>query len=122
MVQKKSVSVQIKRIYENISDEDGYRILVDRLWPRGISKETARLDEWSKEIAPSTILRKWFNHDPEKFAEFSNRYADELTEKHSELQQLINRADGRQLTLLYAARDNKHNHAIVLKHFLDEHF
>ena len=122
MVQKKSVSVQIKRIYENISDEDGYRILVDRLWPRDISKETARLDEWSKKIAPSTILRKWFNHDPEKFAEFSNRYADELTEKHSELQQLINRADGRQLTLLYAARDIKHNHAIVLKHFLDEHF
>jgi len=122
MDQSKSAFVQIKRIYEKFSDEDGYRVLVDRLWPRGISKEAARLDEWTNEIAPSTDLRKWFNHDPEKFTEFSNRYTGELAEKHRELQQLIRRANGRQLTLLYAARDNKHNHAIVLKHFLDEHF
>jgi uncharacterized protein YeaO (DUF488 family) len=66
--------IQIKRIYEDYSEDDGYRVLVDRLWPRGVSKEEARLDEWCKEIAPSTELRKWFDHDPDKFEEFSNRY------------------------------------------------
>lgn len=121
-MQNKAVSVQIKRIYEEFSKDNGYRVLVDSLWPRGVSKEAARLDECYKEIAPSTNLKKWFNHEPEKFTEFSNRYAGELAEKHEELQQLVSRADCRKLTLLFAASDKKHNHAIVLKTFIDEHF
>lgn len=110
---------QLKRIYEDYSEDDGYRILVDRLWPRGISKEDARLDEWLKTIAPSTELRKWFNHDPEKFEEFAKRYKTELADREEVVESLLNIAQQQQITLLFAAKDEVHNHAVVLKEFLD---
>jgi len=116
------MNLQIKRIYEEPADDDGYRVLVDKLWPRGVSKEDAYLDEWNKDVTPSTDLRKWFDHDPEKFEEFSQRYKGELTEKEDELRQLIKRACSERLTLLYAAKDTEHNHALVLKEFIETNF
>lgn len=113
--------LQTKRIYEDPSREDGYRVLVDRLWPRGVSKEEARLDEWLKEIAPSTELRKWFDHDPNKFDEFSGRYKGELTQKEKVVDHLLKIAEEQHVTLLYAAKDEEHNHAKVLKEFLEEY-
>jgi len=115
------ISIHIKRIYEDPSEDDGYRVLVDRLWPRGVSKEAAQLDEWNKEVAPSPELRKWFDHDPEKFEEFKKRYKGELTYKESELQQLIDRAEQDRVSLLYAAKDKIHNHAVVLQEFMEDH-
>lgn len=109
----------IKRIYEDPSQEDGYRVLVDRLWPRGVSKEEARLDKWLKEIAPSTELRKWFDHDPNKFDEFSDRYKGELTQKEEVVDRLLSMAEEQHVTLLYATKDEEHNHAVVLKEFLE---
>lgn len=109
-----------KRIYEVPSEKDGYRVLVDRLWPRGVSKEKARLDEWCKELAPSTELRKWFDHAPDKFDEFTKRYKRELTNKEALVNHLLAIASDQQVTLLYAAKDEEHNHAKVLKHFLNE--
>lgn len=108
--------IKLKRIYEPYSSsEDGYRILVDRLWPRGVSKENAHLDLWLKDIAPSTELRKWFGHDPKKWKEFEKRYKEELRNK----QELISRIkqlekEHRQITFLYGARDESHNQAVVL--------
>ncbi|GAA5521401.1 DUF488 domain-containing protein [Aliifodinibius salicampi] len=112
--------IRIKRIYEEYSEDDGYRVLVDRLWPRGVSKEEAGLDEWCKEIAPTTELRKWFNHDPGKFEEFANRYKGELIQKEEEVNHLIDKTEKQHVTLLYAAKDEDHNHALVLKEFLNE--
>lgn len=111
--------IRIKRIYEAPSQSDGRRVLVDRLWPRGVSKEEARLDEWLKEVAPSSELRRWFDHDPEKFEEFRKRYETELAEKEEAVELLESAAeeDGT-LTLLYAAKDGTHNHAVVLRDFL----
>ncbi|MDZ7657704.1 DUF488 domain-containing protein [Fodinibius sp.] len=109
-----------KRIYEDYSEDDGYRVLVDRLWPRGVSKEEARLDKWCEEIAPSTELRKWFDHDPNKFEEFANRYKAELTEKGDLIDHLLKNSREQLVTLLYAAKDEDHNHALVLKEFLEE--
>jgi len=111
-------NLQIKRIYEDPTDEDGYRVLVDRLWPRGVSKEDAKLDEWMKEITPSPELRKWFDHDPDKFEEFKKRYENELAAKHELVVKLLDMAENQNITLLYAAKDESHNHAIVLKEFL----
>lgn len=113
-----AASFQIKRIYETPSDEDGYRVLVDRLWPRGVSKEQAQLDEWLKEIAPSTELRKWFDHDANKFDEFAERYKGELADREEAVNHLLEIAAKQQVTLLYAAKDENHNHALVLKNFL----
>jgi uncharacterized protein YeaO (DUF488 family) len=114
----KKMDIRTKRIYEDASKNDGLRVLVDRVWPRGVSKEDAKLDEWMKEIAPSTELRKWFDHKEEHFAEFSKKYKKEL-EDHSELvQQLLDKANKKRLTLLYGAKDEKHNQAIVLKNYL----
>ncbi len=114
--------IRIKRIYEEYSEDDGYRVLVDRLWPRGVSKEEARLDEWLKEIAPSTELRKWFDHDPDRFDEFSDRYKGELTQKKEVVDRLLNiAAEEQSVTLLYAAKDEENNHAKVLKEFLEEY-
>lgn len=111
---RRSTSVRIKRAYEAASDDDGLRILVDRLWPRGLTKEAARVDVWLKEIAPSPALRAWFGHDPEKWDEFRHRYEAELRgrpEAVAELRRLV--ADG-PATLLYAGRDGEHTHARVL--------
>ncbi|MGV3466227.1 MAG: DUF488 domain-containing protein [Heyndrickxia sp.] len=112
---------KVKRIYEPYSDKDGKRILVDRLWPRGISKEKAKLDHWFKNVAPSTELRKWFHHEPEKFQEFTLKYKRELDENHPiELQQLIELGKEQVVTLLYSAKDEERNQAYVLIEYLQE--
>jgi uncharacterized protein YeaO (DUF488 family) len=113
------MDVCIKRIYELPSRSDGYRVLVDRVWPRGVKKEAAKLDEWLREIAPSTALRKWFGHQPKRWTLFRNRYLAELNEHTSPLQTLRERASRQRVTLLYAARDQKFNHAVVLKECLE---
>jgi uncharacterized protein YeaO (DUF488 family) len=113
--------IQLKRVYEEPSDDDGLRILVERLWPRGLSKEKAQVDQWRKEISPSPELRKWYGHDPEKWPEFQKRYRDELRhneEAASELARLIKEQD--RITFVYAAKDEAHNSALVLKQFLEE--
>jgi uncharacterized protein YeaO (DUF488 family) len=112
--------IKIKRVYEKAARDDGYRILVDRLWPRGLSKETAGVDTWLKEIAPSTQLRKWFNHDPKKWEAFSTKYFAELNKNKALIDEL--RGLERQkkvITLLYGAKDETFNQAIVLRDFLN---
>jgi uncharacterized protein YeaO (DUF488 family) len=109
-----SVDVRLKRAYEPPSTSDGYRVLVDRLWPRGVRKERASLDEWEKELAPSTELREWFAHEPARFAEFRRRYTDELRSERPRLAALRRRAREGTLTLVYSARDEQHNDAVVL--------
>ncbi|MBS1491357.1 MAG: DUF488 domain-containing protein [Bacteroidetes bacterium] len=110
--------MKIKRIYDKPEPDDGYRMLVDRLWPRGISKEAAALNEWNKEIAPSTDLRQWFNHTPELFSEFKKRYRQELKTKAGELKRIKSIARQQNLTLLYAAKDPAINQAVVLLEIL----
>ncbi len=113
-----SLKINIKRIYEEPSGADGYRVLVDRLWPRGISKDAAKLDEWDKELAPSTELRKWFDHKAERVDEFVRQYHEELKGKEAELNKLRKRAEDETLCLLYAAKDHELNQAAVLKEVL----
>jgi uncharacterized protein YeaO (DUF488 family) len=110
--------VRTKRVYLEPDDEDGTRILVDRLWPRGLSKEKARIDIWLKEIAPSTELRTWFGHDPEKWTEFKTRYARELKSHGEQLALLKQEAARGPITLLFGARDEEHNQAVVLQRML----
>lgn len=113
--------IQIKRAYDEPSDDNGSRILVDRLWPRGVSKEQLQLDEWLKEIAPSDELRKWFDHDPKKFKEFSKRYKKELEDNQEQVHKLISlQKKHSKVTLVYAAKDEEHNNAMVLKDYLEE--
>ena len=111
---------KIKRIYESPESDDGYRVLVDRLWPRGISKERAALDEWAKEIAPTNELRQWFNHDPEKFTEFSERYRKELDENPAAIKARNDWTNHPIVTLLYSAKDAEFNQAVVLKQWLEK--
>ncbi|MDR6306611.1 uncharacterized protein YeaO (DUF488 family) [Nitrobacter vulgaris] len=113
-----TIHVQVKRIYENPSLDDGIRILVDRLWPRGLTKKAAAVDRWAKEIAPSTPLRKWFAHDPERWIEFRRRYTAELQEKSEMLGEIRRLARENPITLVYAARDEVHNGATVLREVL----
>lgn len=110
---------QLERIYDEPAGQEGYRVLVDRLWPRGVSREKARLDEWMKEIAPSPDLRSWFSHDPKRFEEFRTGYETELSENPELVEKLLELGRNRTVILLYAARDDTHNHAIVLKEFLE---
>lgn len=112
--------ITIKRVYDQPATEDGYRVLVDRLWPRGIRKDELRINEWCKEVAPSTELRKWFGHDPERFEEFAKRYILEL-DQTDECEQLLKRAEikSERITLLYAAKNPEVNHALVLRKYLD---
>lgn len=112
------MKIEIKRIYEDAAKNDGTRILVDRIWPRGVSKNEAHLDGWMKEIAPSTELRKWFGHKDELFQEFSEKYETELKNKPEPIKELLEKADKKTLTLLYGAKDETHNQAVVLKNFL----
>jgi len=107
------MSFKIKRVYEAPSASDGTRVLVDRLWPRGLSKAAARLDLWMKEVAPSPALRKWFGHDPARFTEFKRRYRAELT-TNAALEELRKLGGRRRVTLLYGAKDPEVNHAVVL--------
>lgn len=111
-------TITIKRIYDEPSDNDGYRVLVDRLWPRGVSKIMAHLDDWNKEVAPSTELRKWFGHKAERFDEFATLYQEELMAKEGELNKLRAISKTEAITLLYGAKDSKINHAIILKNVL----
>jgi len=112
------LDVRLKRAYEPAAEDDGYRVLVDRLWPRGVSREKARLDEWARELAPSAELRRWFGHDPARFDEFRRRYREELTPRADELEELRGRARSGRLTLVFGARDTEHNDAIVLAEIL----
>ena len=110
--------IKIKRIYEPFSPADGYRILVDRLWPRGVKKENAHVDEWMKEVAPSTTLRKWFNHEPDKWVVFVSRYQKEL-KKTAPFRELVARTKANKtVTLLYGAKNETYNQAVVLRELL----
>ncbi len=112
---------KVKRIYEEPEEEDGYRILVDRLWPRGVSKERANLDGWIKDIAPSNELRKWYHHELDKWPEFKTRYLKELQEKKELLKQLKTMDKfHKKVTLLYSAKDEDHNNAVVLGELLNQ--
>ncbi len=111
--------IRLKRVYEKPSRKDGERILVDRLWPRGLTKERAAVNLWLKDVAPSTGLRKWFAHDPAKWKPFQARYRKELGEKKDELKLLKQKCQERTVTLVYGARDKQHNEAQVLKKILE---
>jgi uncharacterized protein YeaO (DUF488 family) len=111
-------NVRLKRAYEPPAGEDGTRILIDRLWPRGVSKTDAAVDQWMKEIAPSTELRKWFGHDPARWEEFRRRYTEELHQNTALLSQLRSLARQNPVTLVYSAHDEVHNDAIVLRNLL----
>ena len=110
--------LRIRRVYEPAEESDGMRVLVDRLWPRGLTKERAKVDLWLKDVAPGTELRKWFSHDPEKWVEFQKRYRAELRAKGEALGMLKKLAAKGTVTLVYAARDEKHNEAAVLQKIL----
>lgn len=111
--------IKIKRIYDPASPKDGKRILVDRLWPRGIKKDEAKIDEWLKDIAPSNELRQWFSHDPSKWEEFKKKYKKELKNKPEILKMTKEKAKISTITLLFAAKDMGHNNAVVLKEILE---
>ena len=113
------MSLAIKRVYEPVSAKDGYRILVDRLWPRGLSKERAEVDLWLKDIAPSTELRRWFGHDPGKWNGFRRKYSAELATHAEEIAQIRKLAKRRRVTLVYGARDTEYNDAVVLLGYLE---
>jgi len=113
------MGLKIKRVYEKPAKEDGRRILVDRLWPRGLTKEKAHIDLWLKEIAPSTTLRKWFGHDPAKWDEFQKRYCMELKTNKEQVSLLKAEQNKGVVTLVYGAKDEEHNEALVLKDWLD---
>ncbi|MGH8015054.1 MAG: DUF488 domain-containing protein [Candidatus Zixiibacteriota bacterium] len=113
------MAIALKRVYEKPEKSDGYRVLVDRLWPRGLTKEKARLDEWAKEIAPSHELRKWFHADRTKIAEFKKKYLAELRNHLEKLKELAARSRNAQVTLLYSSSDPNYNHAVVLAEYLN---
>jgi len=112
--------IKLNRAYEKPAKDDGERILVERLWPRGVTKAKAKLDLWLKDVAPSTELRKWFGHDPDRWIEFRQRYRKELKQKADQIKLLRRKAREGTITLIYAARDEAHNGALVLKQFLQK--
>lgn len=116
------MNILIKRAYDEASDNDGYRILVDRLWPRGIKKVDLKIDKWCKEVAPSGELRQWFAHDPVKFNEFSKRYKVELDKSDAVSHMMADVPPGVDLTLVYSAKDIDHNQAVVLREYLESFF
>lgn len=111
--------IRLKRVYEPASRTDGLRVLVDRLWPRGLTKERAAVKLWLKDLAPSAELRKWFGHDPAKWRQFQTRYRKELREKKDDLDLLKEKSQEHTVTLVYGAKDESHNHAIVLQEVLE---
>ncbi len=111
---------RVKRVYDPPASSDGIRLLVDRLWPRGLSKQQARIDGWIRDVAPSDGLRRWFGHDPSRWDEFRARYFAELDGKHDTWAPLLARARRRPITLLYAAKDEAHNNAVALKEYLED--
>ncbi len=112
------MNIILKRVYEEPTEADGVRILVDRLWPRGLSKERARVDVWLKEIAPTTELRKWFNHEPAKWPEFKKRYRSEMSKNTEALAALKRYLANGKVTILYGAKDEDHNEAVVIRQYL----
>jgi uncharacterized protein YeaO (DUF488 family) len=114
------MGIAIKRVYEAPAEGDGYRVLIDRLWPRGLKKEAVAMDVWAKELAPSTELRKWFGHDPALWDEFRQRYAAELAASADVWQALARRSAKEPVTLLYGARDEEHNDAVALKALMEQ--
>jgi len=115
-----TLDVRTKRVYDAADRGDGYRILIDRLWPRGVSRERARLDEWARDLAPSDGLRRWFGHEPRRFPEFRKRYREELHGHIDRVDQLRVRASHGPVTIVYAARDTRHNDAVVLAELVCE--
>jgi uncharacterized protein YeaO (DUF488 family) len=114
----KAANIKLKRAYERPAADDGVRILIDRLWPRGVSKADAAIDQWAKDIAPSTALRKWFGHDPARWQEFRRRYVEELRHHPEQLARLRALAKQGPITLVFAAHDERHNDAVVLRGLL----
>lgn len=112
------MDIRLKRAYDPAVSSDGYRVLIDRLWPRGVSRERAKLDEWERKLPPSTKLRQWFGHEPARFEEFRRRYIEELRSQRPRLAKLRRRARNGTLTLVYSARDAEHNDAVVLAEIL----
>lgn len=115
------MAIRLKRVYEQVAEEDGFRVLVDRLWPRGLTKDDAKLDFWAKEIAPSNDLRKWYHHDPEQWVEFRQRYFAELDRLVEAQRQLITKLTGKDVTLLYSSK-SRWNNARVLKEYLEANY
>ncbi len=113
------MAVQIKRVYERPAKGDGFRVLIDHLWPRGMKKEDAAIDEWLKAIAPSTALRKWFGHDPEKWEEFKRRYFSELAENREAVAKLADRTKAETVTLVFSSKEERFNNAVALKEYLE---
>jgi uncharacterized protein YeaO (DUF488 family) len=113
------VQIALKRAYDPPAPDDGRRVLVDRIWPRGIARNDLRIDAWLKELAPSAGLRKWFGHDPKKWEEFKERYARELDERPDALAELVGMAKAGRLTLVFGARDTEHNNAVALMEYLE---
>lgn len=120
MKHKRARDIRVKRIYEAPAEDDGVRVLVDRIWPRGISKEGAKLDAWLKDVAPSTELRTWFGHEPAKWAGFRTRYRAELEAQPEAVAAFVAACDAPKVTLLFAAKDEAHNNAVVLEELLHE--
>jgi len=114
------LDIRLKRAYEEPAAADGTRVLIDRLWPRGVTKAEAAIDHWFRDLAPSTGLRKWFGHDPARWDEFRRRYTAELAEHRQQINEILRMAARGRVTLVYGARDEKHNDAIVLKDVLAE--
>ena len=112
--------IQCKRVYDGVEKSDGHRVLVARVWPRGIKKEDLRADEWRKELSPSSELRKWFNHDPQRWAAFYQKFHAELDQQGEAVESVLESAHGGTLTLLYAAKDTEHNNAVALKMYLEK--
>ena len=114
------MSGRVKRVYDEPTKSDGRRVLVDHLWPRGLKKNEAQIDEWLKEIAPSTRLRKWFGHDPARWKEFKKKYAAELDGQRDQVEKLAREASKRRITLLFSAKDTQHNNAVALKEYIEK--
>jgi uncharacterized protein YeaO (DUF488 family) len=112
--------IETRRVYGDSSGGSGYRVLVDRLWPRGLKKEDVKADTWLKEVAPSTELRKWFGHEPEKWPEFKRRYFKELKDHPDEVHKIVSRAKRGRVVLLYGAKDEEHNEAVALKEYIEK--
>lgn len=116
---RRGAELRVKRAYEPHANADGVRLLVDRMWPRGVTKEALHIDEWLKDVAPSTELRKWFAHDPSRWAEFKRRYFAELDERPEVVTELRRRCRGHVVSLVYGAKDDEHNNAVALKEYLE---
>ncbi|HSJ43813.1 MAG TPA: DUF488 family protein [Euzebyales bacterium] len=112
--------IWLRRAYDPATRNDGYRVLVDRIWPRGVSKQDAAIDDWARDLAPSDDLRRWFDHEPQRWDQFQRRYRAELEERRDALDALVDRVKQGRVTLVYGARDQQHNNAVVLRDVLEE--